>query len=222
MDNRSSTRTSVRRPPLGDATRRVNNAIADRSCPAKSYGSGPNAQPVAKMVSQGQLGPPHAVSTSIQNENVPYRAPPTTTAVDPRAPTGSHDARSNAEVNRESPYSTASSSATAAFGRPRKTHIGPWQLGKTLGKGSSARVRAARHCVTHHPAAVKIVPKKMASITQAGSLAKLDVLDNNQPLNIDGVRRMPLAIEREVAILKLIEHHNIMKLYDIWENRSEM
>jgi hypothetical protein len=33
---------------------------------------------------------------------------------------------------------------------------------------------------------------------------------------------MPIGIEREVAIMKLIQHPNIMKLYDIWENRTEM
>ncbi|KAL2263139.1 hypothetical protein VTK26DRAFT_8037 [Humicola hyalothermophila] len=33
---------------------------------------------------------------------------------------------------------------------------------------------------------------------------------------------MPLAIEREVAILKLIRHPNIIELLDIWENRSEI
>jgi serine/threonine protein kinase len=38
----------------------------------------------------------------------------------------------------------------------------------------------------------------------------------------DGIRRMPVGIEREVAIMKLIQHPNIMKLYDIWENRTEM
>jgi serine/threonine protein kinase len=95
-------------------------------------------------------------------------------------------------------------------------------LGKTLGKGSSARVRAARHRVTHQLAAVKIVAKSTAHLTQAGSLAKLDKLESSQPTTAEGFRRMPLAIEREVAILKLIQHPNIVRLYDIWENRSEM
>lgn len=95
-------------------------------------------------------------------------------------------------------------------------------MGKTLGKGSSARVRAARHSVTQQTVAVKIIAKRTAQITQAGSIAKLDLVDSTQPENPTGVRRMPLAIEREVAILKLIEHPNIIKLYDIWENRNEM
>jgi serine/threonine-protein kinase HSL1 (negative regulator of Swe1 kinase) len=103
-----------------------------------------------------------------------------------------------------------------------KTHIGPWQLGKTLGKGSSARVRLCRHNVTHQLAAVKIVNRRMAYLVQDSSLAALSKWDNNLPDQIDGEIRVPMAIEREVAILKLIEHPNIMKIYDIWENRSEV
>lgn len=128
----------------------------------------------------------------------------------------SRDSQHTADSKRASQYSSCD-------GFPnKKSHIGPWQLGKTLGKGSSARVRAARHCTTHQPVAVKIIAKKTARMTQSGSIAQLDQFDSNLPENVNGVRRMPLAIEREVAILKLIEHPNIVKLYDIWENRNEM
>jgi serine/threonine protein kinase len=95
-------------------------------------------------------------------------------------------------------------------------------LGKTLGKGSSARVRLCRHTVTNQLAAVKIVNRRMAYLVQDSSLAALSKWDSSLPDQIDGEMRVPMAIEREVAILKLIEHPNIMKLYDIWENRSEV
>lgn len=62
----------------------------------------------------------------------------------------------------------------------------------------------------------------MAYLVQDSSLAALSKWDNALPEQADGEMRIPMAIEREVAILKLIEHPNIMKLYDIWENRSEM
>jgi len=100
--------------------------------------------------------------------------------------------------------------------------IGPWRLGKTLGRGATARVRLARHTQTGQEAAVKIVQKKNAQISQAGSLAALDKAMAATQSQEDGARRMPIGIEREVAIMKLIEHPNIMKLYDIWENRLEM
>ncbi|KAF5022388.1 hypothetical protein F66182_5561 [Fusarium sp. NRRL 66182] len=128
------------------------------------------------------------------------------------------------EMDDERRHSAASydSSGSGRSKKNYKTHIGPWQLGKTLGKGSSARVRLCRHTVTNQLAAVKIVNRRMAYLVQDSSLAALSKWDNNLPDQIDGEMRVPMAIEREVAILKLIEHPNIMKLYDIWENRSEV
>lgn len=103
-----------------------------------------------------------------------------------------------------------------------KTHIGPWQLGKDLGKGSTGMVRLCRHRITNELAAVKIVSKNSSRIVQAGSIYGLDHWDKNLPEKMNGEMRIPMAIEREVAILKLTQHPNIMKLYDIWENRKEM
>lgn len=120
-------------------------------------------------------------------------------------------------LSQASYASTSSSQSRKNY----KTHIGPWQLGKTLGKGSSARVRLCRHSITHQMAAVKIVNRRMAYLVQDSSLAALSKWDSTLP-EVNGEMRVPVAIEREVAILKLIEHPNIMKLYDIWENRSEM
>ncbi|EHK44367.1 hypothetical protein TRIATDRAFT_36309 [Trichoderma atroviride IMI 206040] len=120
-------------------------------------------------------------------------------------------------LSQASYASTSSSQSRKNY----KTHIGPWQLGKTLGKGSSARVRLCRHSITHQMAAVKIVNRRMAYLVQDSSLAALSKWDSTLP-EVNGEMRVPVAIEREVAILKLIEHPNIMKLYDIWENRSEI
>jgi serine/threonine-protein kinase HSL1, negative regulator of Swe1 kinase len=70
---------------------------------------------------------------------------------------------------------------------------------------------------------VKIVQKRNAQMSQAGSLADLDQAETLLPDSEQaGLKRMPIGIEREVAIMKLIQHPNIMKLYDIWENRTEM
>lgn len=148
------------------------------------------------------------------------RKDPATTANVPPNANQRVSAVSKEDGDAEKRVSQISATSTASSGK-RKTHIGPWQLGKTLGKGSAARVRLARHNLTHELAAVKILPKKGCAMTQAGSLASLDRWDRNQP-EFEADNRMPLSIEREVAILKLIDHPNIMKLYDIWENRSEM
>ncbi|TWU77064.1 hypothetical protein ED733_007968 [Metarhizium rileyi] len=125
------------------------------------------------------------------------------------------------EDKRISQASYASTSSSRSK-RNYKTHIGPWQLGRTLGKGSSARVRLCRHNLTNQLAAVKIVNRRMAYLVQDSSMAALSKWDSSLPDQINGEMRVPMAIEREVAILKLIEHPNIMKLYDIWENRSEI
>jgi serine/threonine-protein kinase HSL1, negative regulator of Swe1 kinase len=103
----------------------------------------------------------------------------------------------------------------------RKTHVGPWHLGRTLGKGATGRVRLARHCTTEAIVAVKIVSKKSAAMVQSASMARIDN-DTANPINKSGDRTMPFGIEREVVIMKLIEHPNVINLYDIWENRGEL
>lgn len=37
-----------------------------------------------------------------------------------------------------------------------------------------------------------------------------------------GATGLPYGIEREVIIMKLIEHANVMALYDVWENKGEL
>lgn len=90
-----------------------------------------------------------------------------------------------------------------------KSNVGPWRLGRTLGRGSSGRVRLAKHSVTGQLAAVKIVPKSIIGLDDSGN-------NNNQ------AKGLPYGIEREVIIMKLIEHPNVMALYDVWENKGEL
>ncbi|EXJ81169.1 CAMK/CAMKL/GIN4 protein kinase [Capronia epimyces CBS 606.96] len=127
-----------------------------------------------------------------------------------------------AETKRVSQVSTASAASAIVKGkRERKTHVGPWQLGKTLGKGATGRVRLAKHAMTGQVAAVKIVSKKSAALVQSASMARMDNEDSSAMIAA-GPRTMPFGIEREVVIMKLIEHPNIINLYDIWENRGEL
>lgn len=103
----------------------------------------------------------------------------------------------------------------------RKTHVGPWQLGRTLGKGATGRVRLAKHAVTGQTAAIKIVSKKSAAMVQSESIAAMDRNVSNYS-GFSNARHMPCGIEREVVIMKLIEHPNVISLYDVWENRGEL
>ncbi|THH32026.1 hypothetical protein EUX98_g2161 [Antrodiella citrinella] len=89
--------------------------------------------------------------------------------------------------------------------------IGLWKIGRTIGKGSSGRVRIARHSKTGQYAAVKIVSKN-ALLNSRMSMRNLG----------DEAERILHSIEREIVIMKLIEHPNIMRLYDVWETSSEL
>ncbi|KAL0937719.1 serine threonine protein kinase [Colletotrichum truncatum] len=211
-------RASNARPPLADATQRVNNASS--RIPVKSAKSRDKA---ASYVQQTTAFANHA-------DDLPVSEPRVATPV--VAPTSSRNpavarARASQDTDRSKRMSQVSQTSTAPSSKRSsayayKTHIGPWLLGKTLGKGSSARVRLCKHRISGELAAVKIVPKKTAYLIQAGSLAELHDYDDSLPETINGEKRVPLSIEREVAILKLVDHPNVMKVYDIWENRSEI
>ena len=116
--------------------------------------------------------------------------------------------------------STLSAKSIISNQGKRKTHIGPWQLGKNLGEGTTGRVRLAKHKYTGQTAAIKIVSKTSAAMTQSVSIAAMD--KSRGLRGKSGARQMPSGIEREVVIMKLIEHPNVVRLYDVWENRGEM
>lgn len=222
MSHTGQNRGQRRRAALGDATRRVNNGSSH------SYNPTPDKLPQEEGVrTSAQLPAPDLdLSHPASPKDVGYThhtqvldPSPGSNVPNPRLSAISKECHAD-NSNRNSQISTTSTNASD--GRRRKTHIGPWHLGKTLGKGATARVRMARHAVTGQPSAIKIVQKKNAQLSQAGSLASLDKKDVAFPDSGDGFRRMPYGIEREVAIMKLIEHPHIMKLYDIWENRTEM
>jgi serine/threonine-protein kinase HSL1 (negative regulator of Swe1 kinase) len=225
MSRAESSRAPPGRAPLGDATRRVNNSQHQYSQPAKPYlAEAPHHEtlpPDATRQQRSHLPRSPSPQGDLQAEVTPSQVPssPKATVAYARLSAISKEYQGD-NSNRNSQISTTSTNASD--GRRRKTHIGPWNLGKTLGKGATARVRLARHAITQQTAAIKIVQKKNAQLSQAGSLASLDRKDAAISHPEDNLRRMPYGIEREVAIMKLIEHPHILKLYDIWENRTEM
>jgi serine/threonine protein kinase len=78
------------------------------------------------------------------------------------------------------------------------------------------RVRLAKNVNTGKLAAVKIVPKSLTPTARRkddkGKKTEEKVGDTG----------LSYSIEREVVIMKLIEHPNVMSLYDVWENRGEL
>ena len=158
-------------------------------------------------------GMPHHDSLHAGNNhhNLKYTSPSLSKVEDKRISAVS------SEENNKNRFSQISSASTYASGNGRrKTHVGPWRLGRTIGKGASGRVRKARHEYTGQDAAIKIVSKKAAKILKSSSLISID----NSPEG--GRKAIPFGIEREVVIMKMIEHPNIIRLYDIWENRGEL
>ncbi|KPM40422.1 hypothetical protein AK830_g6159 [Neonectria ditissima] len=203
------------RSPLSEASNRINSPYppqeSHRSKSRYEHPPAPNASSSSRP-HHGHSGGPSGSRASVFITQPAASQPPTATELKP--PQKVDDPKRLSQASHDSSSSSRSK-------KNYKTHIGPWQLGKTLGKGSSARVRLCRHNLTNQLAAVKIVNRRMAYLVHDSSLAALTKWDNSLP-DQTGEMRVPMAIEREVAILKLIEHPNIMKLYDIWENRSEV
>ncbi|CCF57968.1 hypothetical protein KAFR_0D03200 [Kazachstania africana CBS 2517] len=124
----------------------------------------------------------------------------------------------------ESTFSTVTKSSK----RKSRDTVGPWKLGKTLGKGSSGRVRLAKNMETGQLAAIKIVPKTKIFRKQNDNSFQMSSYSSNDESpkhtnNNDTYSKInPYGIEREIVIMKLISHPNVMGLYEVWENKSEL
>uniref|UniRef100_A0A3B3UAH1 MAP/microtubule affinity-regulating kinase 3 n=1 Tax=Poecilia latipinna TaxID=48699 RepID=A0A3B3UAH1_9TELE len=77
-------------------------------------------------------------------------------------------------------------------------HIGNYRLLKTIGKGNFAKVKLARHVLTSKEVAVKIIDKTQLN---SSSLQKLF---------------------REVRIMKMLNHPNIVKLFEVIETEKTL
>lgn len=213
MDKFTSAHNIAPRAPLGDRGKRGNSAPPrPRSHATKTYES-ECKENVPIVVAEDDSVPRRPIQVT-----QPLSQPP----ANPRVSVISQASRDQHASKRDSMVSNASASTARSNDSKIKTHIGPWQLGRTLSKGSSARVRLARHRLTGQSVAVKIISKKTAYLSQAGSIAQLDKVERQLPEADDGFRRLPVTVEREIAIMKLIEHPNIIKILDVWENRNEM
>lgn len=206
MESYASRNRSLRhRQPLSDTTEWVNNQNPTPPPPPKAQAS----SPPSNLPHHDSLKPGGTLQT--RNSHTSPLAP----AVNHRVSAISNEDKRS--TNRDSQITTSTNASDRA--RPLKTHVGYWQLGRTIGKGSSGRVRKARHCLTGQFAAVKIVSKSVAAKLRTTSLAHMEHLlsagDQRE-------RPIPFGIEREVIIMRLIKHPNVITLYDVWENRGEL
>ncbi|KAF2810308.1 Pkinase-domain-containing protein, partial [Mytilinidion resinicola] len=204
-------RPPSRRRPLNDTTLRSNGI----STPPRLTKGKDKVRSNALTSSPGSL--PHNESL-VPNGTLAVRHHQEPLAENKRVSAVSTEEHHN---KRDSEISNASTNASD-YSRRRKTHIGPWQLGKTIGKGGCSRVRVVRHSVTQQYGAAKIISKATAEKVRALSLANLIKSAETEASLWSGGKVIPFGLEREIVIMKLLEHRNIVKLYDVWENHNEL
>jgi serine/threonine-protein kinase HSL1, negative regulator of Swe1 kinase len=159
---------STRRRPLGDATLRANQdhrfGSPQHEYKSKSYdvpSSSPKDLPHNESLMQNgsslavrhqlpQPSPQHKRVSAVVKESRP------------------RNTKRDSEISNTSTISSTG-------GRKRKTHIGPWQLGRTIGRGGCSRVRIVRHSATGQYGAAKIISKATADrvcvVSGVGDLA---------------------------------------------------
>lgn len=87
-----------------------------------------------------------------------------------------------------------SSSAEKLQLKPDERKVGQYILGKSIGEGTFGKVKIGKHIITGEKVAVKILEKSKI----------IDVAD---------VER----VSREIHILKIVQHPNVIQLYEIIE-----
>ncbi|KAH0791400.1 CAMK family protein kinase [Histomonas meleagridis] len=82
----------------------------------------------------------------------------------------------------------------------KKQPIGDYILDRNLGSGSSGKVKLARHKVTNQPVAIKIIKKE----------------------KFNGHPNILTKVYREIALMRLLHHPNILPLLDILESEHHL
>uniref|UniRef100_A0A3P9KW26 MAP/microtubule affinity-regulating kinase 3 n=1 Tax=Oryzias latipes TaxID=8090 RepID=A0A3P9KW26_ORYLA len=106
--------------------------------------------------------------------------------------TESHTSHSNGRSDL-STRSSRTGVRTRSSDESQPPHVGNYRLLKTIGKGNFAKVKLARHILTGREVAIKIIDKTQLN---PNSLQKLF---------------------REVRIMKILNHPNIVKLFEVIE-----
>ncbi|XP_023850142.1 MAP/microtubule affinity-regulating kinase 3 isoform X15 [Salvelinus sp. IW2-2015] len=114
-----------------------------------------------------------------------------------RPPITIHTSHSNGR-QEVTTRSVRSGVRTRNSGADEQPHVGNYRLLKTIGKGNFAKVKLARHILTGREVAIKIIDKTQLN---PNSLQKLF---------------------REVRIMKLLNHPNIVKLFEVIETERTL
>ncbi|KAI8609737.1 hypothetical protein BC830DRAFT_809286 [Chytriomyces sp. MP71] len=100
--------------------------------------------------------------------------------------------------------------------------IGSYYLGKTLGVGSKGRVKLGTHMTTSQRVAIKIILKD--TLVRKNNTESLEGAASHYSDTAATAKRHNLneKTESEITIMKLIQHPNVMQLYDVYESEKEV
>ncbi|KAL8113232.1 hypothetical protein AgCh_020525 [Apium graveolens] len=91
------------------------------------------------------------------------------------------------------------SSSSGANGGSGRTKVGRYELGRTLGEGSFAKVKFARNTQTNENVAIKILDKEK-------------VLKH----------KMIGQIKREISTMKLVRHPNVIRMHEVMASKTKI
>ena len=128
----------------------------------------------------------------------------------PRAPPVKYKAPLGTRWEKEK-----AAAGTGAFDYPDDAQfVGPWIIGECVGKGASGHVKIARHRRTGQLAAVKILPlQPFVYANRAHPSAQVAQAKQE---------KQRLGIDREITMMKLMDHPNVMRIYDVYEGEKEL
>ncbi|KAF8325425.1 kinase-like domain-containing protein [Cantharellus anzutake] len=92
--------------------------------------------------------------------------------------------------------------------------IGPWRVGRRISFGDWKHVRLAQNVLTGQLAATMIATKPL----NAPSPSPSPSLRFSRHSQCDDL----LLIDREIVLLKLVQHRHVVRLLDVWESRDEL
>ena len=211
-----SARPPTRREPLGPGDSRANIDAPSRR----------NNTAEKKMASSSATHLPHK-QTLAPNGSLGVRSSsPAAHSPSPSPRNGRVSTILEEDQRKAKRISEISNASTTASGSKRKSYVGRWQLGKTIGKGGCSTVRLVRHKDTGQIGAAKIISRKVAESVRAQSLANLAAMPDRSLQDLVAAGKAlpppPPGLLREIAIMKLLDHPNIVQLYDVWENHNDL
>ncbi|KAL5994818.1 CBL-interacting serine/threonine-protein kinase 3 [Asimina triloba] len=136
----------------------------------------------------------------------------------PAVADGDHEQKGELANHTESIQSFPSTMMSAT---KVKRRIGKYELGRTIGEGTFAKVKFARNLETGEPVALKILDKekvlkhKMVEQTTGGKR-----LETYKVLREE--RGRSKLIQREIATMKLIKHPNVVRLYEVMGSKTKI